>query len=175
MDIDIDEEVSQYGQPQYHEADVIPCMPDEVSESRERSALRRAVLENHSASPVTNDGSRQRWENSPDTSDTQPPGPSCESTVSENTDSSQSGSTAESHEQVIHSLRAKLKEQHILVQRTDHFKCLICMEPYRNPATSVICWHVHCEECWLRSLGTKKVCPQCTVITSPTDLRRIYL
>ncbi|KAM7338990.1 hypothetical protein ACRRTK_002474 [Alexandromys fortis] len=32
-----------------------------------------------------------------------------------------------------------------------------------------------CEECWLRTLGAKKLCPQCNTITAPGDLRRIYL
>ncbi|CAH1255943.1 unnamed protein product [Diabrotica balteata] len=55
------------------------------------------------------------------------------------------------------------------------FKCLICMERYRTPVISVCCWHVHCEECWLQTLGVKKLCPQCNMITSPTDLRKIYM
>jgi len=55
------------------------------------------------------------------------------------------------------------------------FRCLICMDKYCKPVISVKCWHVHCEECWLRTLGAKKLCPQCNVITSPADLRRIFL
>ncbi|XP_056645467.1 E3 ubiquitin-protein ligase RNF220-like [Diorhabda carinulata] len=55
------------------------------------------------------------------------------------------------------------------------FKCLICMEQYRTPVISVCCWHVHCEECWLKTLGVKKLCPQCNMITSPSDLRKIYI
>ncbi|ORX56388.1 hypothetical protein DM01DRAFT_266689 [Hesseltinella vesiculosa] len=54
-------------------------------------------------------------------------------------------------------------------------RCLICLEPYTKPVTSVICWHVHCEKCWLQTLGSKKLCPQCQKITTPGDLRRIYL
>ncbi|XP_067940083.1 E3 ubiquitin-protein ligase Rnf220-like isoform X2 [Watersipora subatra] len=54
-------------------------------------------------------------------------------------------------------------------------RCLICMDKYSKPLVSVQCWHVHCEECWLRTLGAKKLCPQCNMITSPSDLRRIYL
>ncbi|KJE89329.1 hypothetical protein CAOG_00824 [Capsaspora owczarzaki ATCC 30864] len=54
-------------------------------------------------------------------------------------------------------------------------KCLICMEPYTNPAVSINCWHVHCQQCWLATLGAKKVCPQCNIITTPAHLRRIYL
>ncbi|XP_035213666.1 uncharacterized protein LOC118187533 isoform X2 [Stegodyphus dumicola] len=54
-------------------------------------------------------------------------------------------------------------------------KCLVCMESYKKPVVSVCCWHVHCETCWLKSLGNKRVCPQCDTITSPGDLRRIHL
>ncbi len=89
-------------------------------------------------------------------------------------------------------------------------------DSYTVPLTSIQCWHVHCEECWLRTLvrwtfiilhltkdvqhnhvtstsepcmllsvvlidklsfsqGAKKLCPQCNTITSPGDLRRVYL
>ncbi|XP_066548790.1 E3 ubiquitin-protein ligase RNF220a isoform X7 [Amia ocellicauda] len=48
-------------------------------------------------------------------------------------------------------------------------------DSYTMPLTSIQCWHVHCEECWLRTLGAKKLCPQCNTITSPGDLRRVYL
>ncbi|XP_030748513.1 E3 ubiquitin-protein ligase RNF220-like [Sitophilus oryzae] len=57
----------------------------------------------------------------------------------------------------------------------DEYKCLICLEHYKKPVISTVCWHVHCEECWLHTLGSKKVCPQCSMITSPTDLRRIFM
>uniref|UniRef100_A0A8C9S9S7 Ring finger protein 220a n=1 Tax=Scleropages formosus TaxID=113540 RepID=A0A8C9S9S7_SCLFO len=48
-------------------------------------------------------------------------------------------------------------------------------DSYTMPLASIQCWHVHCEECWLRTLGNKKLCPQCNTITSPGDLRRVYL
>ncbi len=53
--------------------------------------------------------------------------------------------------------------------------CKVCMDSYSRPVVSSICWHVHCEGCWLRALGAKRLCPQCKVITRPQDLRRIYL
>lgn len=59
--------------------------------------------------------------------------------------------------------------------RAEVYKCLICMERYRNPVISVCCWHVHCEQCWLQTLGAKKLCPQCNMITSPADLRKIFM
>ena len=53
--------------------------------------------------------------------------------------------------------------------------CNICMDSYKTPLVSTVCWHVSCEECWMRALGTKKLCPQCKVIIQPKDLRRIYM
>ena len=53
--------------------------------------------------------------------------------------------------------------------------CNICMDFYRTPLVSTVCWHVSCEECWMRALGTKKLCPQCKVIIQPKHLRKIYL
>lgn len=35
---------------------------------------------------------------------------------------------------------------------TDDYKCLICLEHYKKPVISTVCWHVHCEECWLHTL-----------------------
>jgi hypothetical protein len=49
------------------------------------------------------------------------------------------------------------------------------MDAYTKPVASVACWHVHCESCWMRALGAKKLCPQCKVIVRAKDLRRIYL
>ncbi|KAK0444420.1 hypothetical protein EV421DRAFT_1800960 [Armillaria borealis] len=37
------------------------------------------------------------------------------------------------------------------------------------------CWHTCCRECWLRCLGSTKLCPICKRITGATDLRRVYL
>ncbi|KAH8034952.1 hypothetical protein HPB51_003670 [Rhipicephalus microplus] len=75
--------------------------------------------------------------------------------------------------QVVQSLRERLRELESENQAVS--KCLICMDPYENPVVSIVCWHVHCQECWLKTLGAKKLCPQCNSITSASDLRRIYL
>ncbi|XP_005178218.1 E3 ubiquitin-protein ligase RNF220 [Musca domestica] len=82
--------------------------------------------------------------------------------------------TPAQYQQIIDSLKAKLRhyEQQYIPGK---YKCLICLDDYRNPAISVACWHVHCEQCWLRSLGARKLCPQCNLITTPKDLRRIYM
>ena len=53
--------------------------------------------------------------------------------------------------------------------------CNICMDSYKTPLVSTVCWHVSCEECWMRALGAKKLCPQCKVIIQPKHLRKIYL
>jgi len=74
---------------------------------------------------------------------------------------------------VVEALKAKLRQQEQLLRQTP--RCQICLGPYDQPYTSIQCWHVHCRACWLQSLGAKKVCPQCTIITAPGDLRRIYL
>ncbi|XP_019735749.1 E3 ubiquitin-protein ligase RNF220 isoform X2 [Hippocampus comes] len=75
----------------------------------------------------------------------------------------------------LDALKARIRDLEKQLCKGDRFKCLICMDTYSTPLTSIQCWHVHCEECWLRTLGAKKLCPQCNTITSPGDLRRVYL
>ncbi|RDX53859.1 hypothetical protein OH76DRAFT_1453623 [Lentinus brumalis] len=53
--------------------------------------------------------------------------------------------------------------------------CRICLDPYTEPTVSTGCWHTCCRECWLRCLGSTKLCPICKRITGATDLRRVYL
>ncbi|KAJ3797325.1 hypothetical protein GGU11DRAFT_816551 [Lentinula aff. detonsa] len=53
--------------------------------------------------------------------------------------------------------------------------CRICIEPYSEPTVSTGCWHTCCRECWLRCLGSTKLCPICKRITAAMDLRRVYL
>ncbi|KAI0034129.1 hypothetical protein K488DRAFT_84342 [Vararia minispora EC-137] len=53
--------------------------------------------------------------------------------------------------------------------------CRVCLDPYVEPTISTGCWHVYCRECWLRCLGSTKLCPICKRITTASDLRRIYL
>ena len=67
----------------------------------------------------------------------------------------------------------KLKEENDQLRQKS--MCNICMDSYRTPLVSTVCWHVSCEECWMRALGTKKLCPQCKVIIQPKHLRKIYL
>lgn len=80
----------------------------------------------------------------------------------------------DTRDQVLDALKAKIKEYELSSLR-NKCKCQICMDEYKSPAVSISCWHVHCEECWLKTLGVRKLCPKCNTITSPADLRRIYL
>ncbi|KAI9106225.1 hypothetical protein DFS34DRAFT_54384 [Phlyctochytrium arcticum] len=75
---------------------------------------------------------------------------------------------------IIESLKSRVRDLEASSSKGAS-KCLICLDPYTVPLASVICWHVHCEKCWLQTLATKRLCPQCQKITSPSDLRRIYL
>ncbi|KAF7301969.1 RING-type domain-containing protein [Mycena indigotica] len=68
-------------------------------------------------------------------------------------------------------LQSKIK---LLESRTPSV-CRICIEAYTDPTVSTGCWHTCCKECWLRCLGSTKLCPICKRITAATDLRRIYL
>lgn len=70
------------------------------------------------------------------------------------------------------SLEKLMRENEELRQKS---MCNICMDSYQTPLVSTVCWHVSCEECWMRALGTKKLCPQCKVIIQPKHLRKIYL
>lgn len=87
-----------------------------------------------------------------------------------------------SYQEYLHELppnpsKAQLLER-VKLQRTELERvprCLICLEQYRDPVVSIVCWHVSCEVCWCRTLQAKKMCPQCNQITSPIDLRRIYM
>lgn len=71
--------------------------------------------------------------------------------------------------------RLKPLIQSLLNQLATVPKCAVCWETLRMPAAaSTNCWHVFCEDCWLRTLGNKRLCPQCATITNPPDLRRVF-
>ncbi|XP_039626395.1 E3 ubiquitin-protein ligase RNF220-like isoform X2 [Polypterus senegalus] len=82
-----------------------------------------------------------------------------------------SGSEAETAE----NLKAQISELTAMLKQKETYRCHVCLGLYNTPVASIQCWHIHCEDCWLRSLGSKKLCPQCSTITSPGDLRRVYL
>jgi hypothetical protein len=68
-----------------------------------------------------------------------------------------------------------LLQESIHVSSSTTLLCRICLEQYTEPTVSTGCWHTCCRECWLRCLGSTKLCPICKRITGATDLRRVYL
>lgn len=192
-DLNVDEDDTQiYGPTQYAENDVIPSHIMNEDESDVTSYMRRlitvgtsSVTNTRNTSTTTTDSlnlnsSILNNNNHNDISgDVKPTTSSLTATTltttsNATTDDHESPSTPAHYQQIIDSLKAKLRhyEQQYIPGK---YKCLICLDDYRNPAISVACWHVHCEQCWLRSLGARKLCPQCNLITTPKDLRRIYM
>ncbi|XP_031549501.1 E3 ubiquitin-protein ligase RNF220-like isoform X2 [Actinia tenebrosa] len=168
-DLNIDgDDSEEYGKAQYSESDIIPCSADEPAEDRARQALRGAVLSGENSPASRSTPTRSRW--SEDEGDANHSSDEKTSSKDEKEDIEEGSN----QRLVINSLKSRVKdlEKHTAMEKV---KCLICMEPYSVPLVSISCWHVHCEECWMRTLGAKKLCPQCNMITSPSDLRRIYL
>ncbi|KAL7728223.1 hypothetical protein ACLKA6_005639 [Drosophila palustris] len=169
-DVNVDEDDTHiYGPTQYGEADVIPLANEDKEEGGAGVAdadvtmyVRRLISsnetpKNHSseaAAPATTE------EMDDDSASLEP-------------STSQASRSNNNQQQIIESLKARLRLYE--KQAQSKFKCLICIDDYKNPAISVSCWHVHCEQCWLQTLGARKLCPQCNSITTPKDLRRIYL
>ncbi|GFS18893.1 E3 ubiquitin-protein ligase RNF220, partial [Elysia marginata] len=59
-------------------------------------------------------------------------------------------SSGQSTSALLSALRLKLQDMQ--AEKAEKQKCLICMEAYKTPLTSIQCWHVHCENCWMRTL-----------------------
>ncbi|KAI1883132.1 hypothetical protein AGOR_G00242080 [Albula goreensis] len=181
-DLDVDgDDTLEYGKAQYTEADIIPCSGEDQGEAREREALRGAVLNGGTPSNrITPEFSKWASDEMPSTSNgesSQQDASSASSTTTQRTckNSDIEKITEDSTATTLEALKARIRELEKQILRGDRYKCLICMESYTMPLASIQCWHVHCEECWLRTLGNKKLCPQCNTITSPGDLRRVYL
>lgn len=174
-DLDVDgDDTLEYGKPQYTEADVIPCTGEEPGEAKEREALRGAVLNGGPPSTrITPEFSKWASDEMPSTSNGESSKQEAMQKTCKNSDIEKI--TEESAVTTFEALKARVRELERQLSRGDRYKCLICMDSYSMPLTSIQCWHVHCEECWLRTLGAKKLCPQCNTITAPGDLRRIYL
>uniref|UniRef100_A0ABD2W3Q3 RING-type domain-containing protein n=1 Tax=Trichogramma kaykai TaxID=54128 RepID=A0ABD2W3Q3_9HYME len=196
VDLVVDgDDQAQFGPSQYTEADVVtPRYEGSAREQREREALREAVISPNGTVQQSGQSSNQQQQQqttvvevktepssaSPSsTSQTQAEtgSPSDEQKASSSTSPHSSGvidAKCEPEAPVVEALRSRIRELENEM-RGQGLKCLICMEQYKKPVTSVCCWHVHCEQCWLHTLGAKKLCPQCNMITSPSDLRRIYM
>ncbi|XP_059419485.1 E3 ubiquitin-protein ligase RNF220-like isoform X8 [Carassius carassius] len=181
-DLDVDgDDTLEYGKAQYTEADIIPCSGEDQGEAKEREALRGAVLNGGVPSNrITPEFSKWASDEMPSTSNgessKQEPSSSSSSSMPRTCKNSEIEKiTEDSTATTLEALKARIRELEKQILRGDRYKCLICMDSYTMPLTSIQCWHVHCEECWLRTLGNKKLCPQCNTITSPGDLRRVYL
>ncbi|XP_056095468.1 E3 ubiquitin-protein ligase RNF220a isoform X7 [Rhinichthys klamathensis goyatoka] len=181
-DLDVDgDDTLEYGKAQYTEADIIPCSGEDQGEAKEREALRGAVLNGGVPSNrITSEFSKWASDEMPSTSNgesskQEPSSSSSSSTPRTCKNSEIEKITEDSTATTLEALKARIRELEKQILRGDRYKCLICMDSYTMPLTSIQCWHVHCEECWLRTLGNKKLCPQCNTITSPGDLRRVYL
>ncbi|XP_056133679.1 E3 ubiquitin-protein ligase Rnf220 [Lampris incognitus] len=170
-DLDVDgDDTLEYGRAQYTETDVIPCS----AESSRQTAVNSSTLPdsrvdlNHSKWP--NEGSPSTSSADGSKADSRIAGvpQTCKNTEIEMVSEDSSLTT-------LDVLKVRIRDLEKQLSKGDRFKCLICMDTYTTPLTSIQCWHVHCEECWLRTLGAKKLCPQCNTITSPGDLRRVYL
>ncbi|XP_004621632.1 E3 ubiquitin-protein ligase RNF220 isoform X2 [Sorex araneus] len=174
-DLDVDgDDTLEYGKPQYTEADVIPCTGEEPGEAKEREALRGAVLNGGPPSTrITPEFSKWASDEMPSTSNGESSKQEAMQKTCKNSDIEKI--TEDSAVTTFEALKARVRELERQLSRGDRYKCLICMDSYSMPLTSIQCWHVHCEECWLRTLGAKKLCPQCNTITAPGDLRRVYL
>uniref|UniRef100_A0A6I8PXD7 E3 ubiquitin-protein ligase RNF220 n=1 Tax=Xenopus tropicalis TaxID=8364 RepID=A0A6I8PXD7_XENTR len=174
-DLDVDgDDTLEYGKAQYTEADIIPCTGEEPGEAKEREALRGAVLNGGTPSTrITTEFSKWASDEMPSTSNGESSKQETMQKTCKNSDIEKI--TEESAVTTFEALKARIRELERQLSRGDRYKCLICMDSYTMPLTSIQCWHVHCEECWLRTLGAKKLCPQCNTITSPGDLRRVYL
>lgn len=178
-DLNVDEDDTQiYGPAQYGESDVIPSHILNEDESDVTSYMRRLITGSSNSQVLTtsldnNSDSLNATNNLAATTEITPT-VTLTAELDSNSEMDNQPTTPAHYQQVIDSLKAKLRyyeQQHV----PGKYKCLICLDDYRNPAISVACWHVHCEQCWLRSLGARKLCPQCNLITTPKDLRRIYM
>lgn len=76
---------------------------------------------------------------------------------------------------IVVALEDKIKYLESLRISSTSLLCRICLDTYNEPTVSTGCWHACCRECWLRCLGSTKLCPICKRITEAADLRRIYL
>eukprot|EP00096_Caligus_rogercresseyi_P010126 TRINITY_DN3580_c0_g1_i1.p1 TRINITY_DN3580_c0_g1~~TRINITY_DN3580_c0_g1_i1.p1 ORF type:complete len:282 (+),score=62.98 TRINITY_DN3580_c0_g1_i1:37-846(+) len=154
--LDIENELlHKIGPSQYSTADIIFPQAETAKEQSERDSILLALGHKKVFEPPDDEESTSLHPSSPP----------------ESSDDAlqQSSGSAESLKKQIYLLQKQNQE---LRQKTI---CKICMDAYERPLISLECWHAHCEQCWLRSLGVKKLCPQCKVITNPEDLRRIYL
>lgn len=164
-EVNIDDDENQvYGNAQYSERDVVMLNQDD-------QRLRDLVIGEPATTSETREENNQNVANNASRSES----PSSDKIMEfDNTEKPQLELTNDqSSPQIIESLKARIREYEKFIKNRP--KCLICLDDFKNPVVSICCWHVHCEECWLYTLGCRKLCPQCNMITAAPDLRRIYL
>ncbi|XP_034556596.1 E3 ubiquitin-protein ligase RNF220 isoform X1 [Notolabrus celidotus] len=169
-DLDVDgDDTLEYGRAQYTETDVIPCSGESSKETTVKSSITLSDSRvNLQFSKWPNDGCPSTSSGEKVDGSTAGLPKACKNTDIETLSEDSTLTT-------LDTLKARIRDLEKQLSKGDRFKCLICMDTYTTPLTSIQCWHVHCEECWLRTLGAKKLCPQCNTITSPGDLRRVFL
>lgn len=179
-DLNVDGDDTQiYGPAQYTERDVlVPLNSECENEGNANFYLRKLVSGQDVSSMSTHmfagsSSSSSNHTNIEETVHDVKSNEICSNPPNSSISDSFKGHESDNSGQIVESLKVKIREYEN--QISNKIKCLICMDEFRNPAVSICCWHVHCEECWLRTLGARKLCPQCNMITSPTDLRRIYM
>lgn len=166
--VNIDGDDDTYGQSQYTERDIILV-------NKEDEKLHDLVATGSSESPSTSSVRENREENNQNVANSVSSSPtSFLEKMEVEYPKDESNDLPPNPQIVIESLKAKIREYESFIKNRP--KCLICLCPeFEQPVVSISCWHVYCEKCWLSTLGAKKLCPQCSMITSATDLRRIYL
>ncbi|CAJ1060637.1 E3 ubiquitin-protein ligase RNF220 isoform X4 [Xyrichtys novacula] len=168
-DLDVDgDDTLEYGRAQYTETDVIPCSGESSKETTVNSSTLPDSRLHLEFSKWSNDGSPSTSSGEKGDSSAAGLPRTCKNAEIETLSENSTLTT-------LDALKARIRDLEKQLSKGDRFKCLICMDTYTTPLTSIQCWHVHCEECWLRTLGAKKLCPQCNTITSPGDLRRVFL
>ncbi|XP_075878924.1 E3 ubiquitin-protein ligase Rnf220 isoform X2 [Nelusetta ayraudi] len=167
-DLDVDgDDTLEYGRAQYTETDVIPCSGESSKETAVNQESTQVLPKwpSDAGSPSTSSGEKVDCSNAAAAAGLPK---TCKNSEIEILSEDSTPTT-------LNTLKARIRDLEKQLSKGDRFKCLICMDTYTTPLTSIQCWHVHCEECWLRTLGAKKLCPQCNTITSPGDLRRVFL
>ncbi|OQR71063.1 E3 ubiquitin-protein ligase Rnf220-like [Tropilaelaps mercedesae] len=179
LDVDGDEETI-YGQPQFTEADLIPTSTDNSTQ-----LIREAMVRTAGANDGTPSGLPSKWDTIEDLSRTDHLDLSHDGDEADQDDeaaksdreeiSAPKSNGSSKSALVIDSLKARIRELEANMAAAERSRCLVCLQPFTSPLASVVCWHVYCQDCWLKTLSCKKLCPLCSMITSPGDLRRIYL
>jgi hypothetical protein len=164
VNIDGDDDTQVYGTSQYSERDVVL-----LNSNNDDRRLRDLVIgETPSTSIETREENNQNFANNASRSGTPE-----KMEVEDEKSSHEIVTNDQSSQQIIESLKSRIREYEKFIKNKP--KCLICLDDFKKPVVSICCWHVHCEECWLYTLGCRKLCPQCNMITTASDLRRIYL